>query len=360
MKNRWFNSRDLAAEVDDVTLPRSERMFYRAGTVNAVGKGLALSCRTRLNSFEGMMEPDRLGKGFKLAKGRYIRMKWGKKRITFRLWRGQRARLNLNPYRNEHFPDFDFWDPGIEWHPCPDNLVEGIASIEAVLAKEPPKARKNPHFGIHVKENYVGWASRYSGSRFRLRSSAPFSMILKPVGIRLLSSRLKTRRLQRVATYNIPEMGPGVIFDYGGLRVWMAALDPDLKNLVPVVNEGFNFSLDNFFKLPEDFLTTLIFIKLMFKNTRDFKTELAVITLKIGRKLSVYHGPHLTRIRLPKSVRPHPFCFYTNFLTLERLVGKGTYIGYKNPDRTEKTDGMLYLRSGQVEHAVCMKIIKTK
>jgi hypothetical protein len=118
-------------------------------------------------------------------------------------------------------------------------------------------------------------------------------MTLKPVGIKRLGSRLKSRRLQRVAYVSIPDM-KGALFDYGDLRVWNAALKPDERNLVPEINKVFDFRIDNFFKLPKDIFLVLKLIELMFKATRDFKTGRVVLTVKIGKELCVSHGPHVT------------------------------------------------------------------
>jgi hypothetical protein len=43
MNYLWLRKRTLAKEIDDVKLPGSNRIFFRRGTVNSVGKGLAVS-----------------------------------------------------------------------------------------------------------------------------------------------------------------------------------------------------------------------------------------------------------------------------------------------------------------------------
>lgn len=176
-------------------------------------------------------------------------------------------------------------------------------------------------------------------------------MILRPVGIRRLGSRLKGRRLQRVAPYTIPDIGPGVIFDFGDLRIWNAALEPDRRNLVPVINGRFNFRIDNFLKLPLDIAWALEMIRLNFKDDHDFKTGRAVITVEIGREIRLCYGLPLASIPVPKSRRRRPVTFGINLLAFEKLIGSKTYIGYENPDPEKKDSGCIYLKD-EGEHVV--------
>jgi hypothetical protein len=358
MNYRWINKRGLAKEIDDVKLRGSKLVAYRGGKVNAFRKGLAISASSKIDFFQGILETWRLEKLFRHGETDFVRVRASEAGLTVKFRPGNITSLYTKPFVGEYFPDFDFWDPHLEWHQCPDNLVDGITYIEGILAKESKKIKKSDHFGIHVEENYVGRHDRYSVSRFRLRTAVPFSMILKPVGLRQLGLRLKSRRLQRVAYCTIPDMGKGVLFDYGNLRVWNAALEHEGRNLVPEVNTGFDFRIDNFFKLPPDILFALELIKLMFKTTMDFQTGRAIISITIGKNLSVYHGPHVTRIRLPKSVRPHPISFSANFFSFAKLVTRETIIGYGNPDSAKGTKGRVYLRDQQGEHVVGIAIEK--
>ena len=132
MHYRWFNRTSLAKEISDVKLPGSKKIVFRAGTVNSFKKGLAVSLLSKIDSFEGSMNAARLGKMFRLGETDYYRVKACKQSITLRHRPGQMIRLKTNPPHSESFPEFDLWDPEIEFHQCPDNLIEGIAYIEDI------------------------------------------------------------------------------------------------------------------------------------------------------------------------------------------------------------------------------------
>jgi hypothetical protein len=359
MNYRWRSKRALAKEIDDVKLPGRKRIFFRRGTVNSVGKGLAVSVLSKIDSFEGMMDPTRLGKCFRPGEKDFVWVKGSKLGITVKNQPGLRVKLNSKPFLGEHFPNFDFWDERIEWHQCPDNLVEGIAYIEDLIAKGPTPDKKDAFFGIHIEGNYVGRADPYSCSRFRLRSPVPFPMILRPVDIRRLGLRLKAKQLRRVAKYEIPEIGIGFIFDYGDFRVWNAALEPDRRNLVPMINKQFNFRIDNFLKLPKDITFALPLIKLTFKDVPASRDGRLAIAVTIGKEICLTRGLQEAIIPIPKSRRPRPIAFDINLSAFEKLAGEGTYIGYENPDPS-KDSGSVYLKDEQGEHMIPITHIKKK
>ena len=76
------------------------------------------------------MDASRLGKGFKLALGDYIRIKMSKRGLVIKLRPSNRTELFARPLMDEHLPVFNLWDSEIQWYRCPDNLVEGIGYID--------------------------------------------------------------------------------------------------------------------------------------------------------------------------------------------------------------------------------------
>jgi hypothetical protein len=381
----WINRESLINEIDTVTRPGTEKICFRSGTFNSLTKGLAVSLKSKISFFDRVIDGIGIRDCLKPEKRDYIRVKAGDRSLIFKLRPEHRLELYDEP---QHFPEFDFWNQKIKWYRCPENLVEGIAYIENSRVNEAIGSDKKISTGIHVDGNYVGRADQTSYSRYRLRFPAPFSMILSPEGIGRMRSKLKNKPLCRVARYVIPKEGKGVIFDYGNLRVWNAELEPEpdeyselrdfmrrtpkgaierefqesvrsardyppskpwWENLIPLINKMFDFRIDSLMELPEDVRRNLRYIK----RTTDEK----VTWVKIGRDdinfTWVLQG-NKYKAQIP-DINPHPWptiSFEINLFAFERLVRRGTYLGFKNPDSPIKDYWVAYLKDPQGEHLV--------
>jgi hypothetical protein len=86
--------------------------------------------------FDGMLERWRLERLFRHGEADYIGIKAGGDGLTVKFRQGNVITLDPKPFVGKYFPNFNLGDPKIEWHQCPDNLVEGIAYIEGIRAKE--------------------------------------------------------------------------------------------------------------------------------------------------------------------------------------------------------------------------------
>lgn len=241
---------------------------------------------------------------------------------------------------------------------------------------------------IYIEENCVGRVDDTSCSRFRLWYPAPFSMILSSGGIGRRRSRLKGRKLLRVGKYVIEDEGAGVIFDYGDMRVWNAEVEPErdcdaefrdfmrrkpkdemekeiqenlriacvvpapkpwLENLIPGINKYFDFRIGSLWELPEDVKPTLQLIKRIIDQD--------CIEVKIDKKKIrfnwVFQG-HNNKAEIPV-VYPHPWptiSFGVNPFDFERLIKRGTYLGFEKPDSPGKDHGFLYFKDRQGEHLI--------
>jgi hypothetical protein len=379
----WVKRAALAKEIDIVTIPGADKVYFRSGTINSCAKGLAVSLKSKINFFEGPMRTFLLKDCFKNRGNDYIRMGMYKGCLSFRLWHrpGNEIVLFGPP---DYLQEFDLWDPKIEWRRCPEDLLEGIAYIENSLGKGAAGSDDR----IHIDGNYVGRVGDTSRSRLKLLYRVPFSMILPPAGIGRMRSRLKGKRLRRIAKYVILEEGPGVIFDYGDLRIWNAEVEPEkdrhanlrdfmrrkpqdemekeiqdnlrsacivpppkpsLVNMIPLINEDFNFQIDSLKELPEDVRPTLHLIK---KNTDE-----EVIGVKIGKKEICFtwnFRGKTNQAEIP-AVNPHPWptiSFGVNLFDCERVVRRGTYLGFEKLDSPGKDYRFLYLKDRQGEHLI--------
>jgi len=386
MKFSWVNGTALAKEIREGIVPGADEVCFRRGTVNSWTGGLAISRNTRLDFFEGGIDTDIIKRVVQEVAGRYVRLASGKGSLILKL----RPSHHTEIYKKEieFFIDFNLWDRNIDWQQCPQDLVEGIAFIENSRINGAVGSDERIFAGIHIDGNYVGRLDGTSCSRFRLRFPVPFSMILSPAGIGRMRFKLKDKQLSRVARYVIPDIGPGVIFDYGNLRVWNADLEPeqdrysDLRdfvgrkpkneiekemqeslrsardwpppqprweNLILLINKYFDFRIDNLMEPPEDVRPILQLIK------RNADKEITWV--KFGRdkiKFSWFSEGHIPDATIP-AAEPHsrqPISFGINLFDFERLIRRGTYLGFENPDSPGKDYGFLYLKDRQGEHLI--------
>ena len=351
MDYRWFNKQALAKEIGDVSLPGISNICYRAGTVNSFREGLAVSRQSRIGFLEMVLDVDSLKKWFKLGTHEYIRVKKGKLGIVVKLWPRNRGLLYWKPI--DYFPKFDLWDPRIEFHRCPSNLVEGIIYIEALMPFDDDDSLV--YQGIHVDGNYVCRVDYDTCSRFRLQSIVPFRMTLASMGLKRLGPRLKNRKLLGVATYVFDDVGPGVIFDFGDLRIWNADLchchSEHKLNFVAKINDMFNFPIDNFIIIPINITGQLEMIK---RSVDDDHPSIRMTISKNEIELTLLHEktPHMLKIEVFKSLIHRPISgVIRDFLKFFKLVGRETFLGYENPDPARKNFVNLYLKN-QGEHRI--------
>jgi hypothetical protein len=358
MKNyRWFNKQALSKEIGDVSLPGTGNICYRAGTVNSFREGLAVSRQSRIGFLEMVLDIDSLRKSFRLGTQEYIRVKKGKLGIVVKLWPRNRILLYWKPV--DYFPKFDLWDPGIEFHRCPSNLVEGIIYIEALMPFDDMDSWV--YQGYHVDGNYVCEVDYDTCSRFRLQSSVPFRMTLAPMGLKRLGPRLKNRKLREVATYVVDDVGPGVIFDFGDLRIWNADLfhylsEPKL-NFVAKINDLFNFPIDNYIMLSKYDTGSLDLIK---RVVNDDHPSVRMTISKKQVEFTWLHEkiPHMIKIEVIKSLIHRPITgVIRDFLKFFKLVGRETFLGYENPDLVTTNSVRLYLKN-QGEHRILLMDIQ--
>jgi hypothetical protein len=349
MDYRWINKRASAKEISDVTIPGSEEIFYRSGTVNSLNEGLAVSLRSRIDFCQWVMYAPRFKKCFTLGNEEYIRIKSSRAGIVVKPRLQTRIELYGKPIDN--LPQFDLWDPKLEFHRCPDNLVEGIAYIEGLMDRFDQEDSLD-YQGIHVHEDYVIRFDYFTGSRFKLRSKSPFNMIFYPMGVKRLAPRLKTRKLRGVARYEA-EIGTGVIFDFGDLRIWNMGLYSEVPYRIKYdnFNKIFNFPIDNFLEFPEDFVGILDTIRRTIDKEQD-RIKFAIRKNKIHLTWISDGNPQQVIMRIPKPSIHQPISGEIPGISqFIRLVSRETFLGYENPDPARKGYADLYLKN-RGEHIV--------
>ena len=319
MKLVWVNGTKFAQEIYDVTALGAKQVYFHSGAINAEVEGVEVSRKTIIDFFEGEINATILKECAKHIDRKYIEMGSTGQSLILRLSPTNETELNTSVLRDDNYT---LWDQNIEFHKCPENIIDGITYIWNSPSGLFNYYEDEIHNAANIVRDYVFKGNDMSASRFRLSFPVPFDMVLLPSGLMKIKSRLKKKKLIRVAKHEIPGMGKGILFDFGNMRVWNQEIErkiydhadlglsseikrallsvrdqpiPDVTQhkLNSWVEKIFDIGIDRLIKLPERTVQTL---KLAVKTDDDGQ-----ILVEIGKKKIVFSWK--TKDGLVKSIR---------------------------------------------------------
>ena len=363
-------------------------LYFRYGAITQQNGNFVVSSKSVLGHLDLTMRGEiynRLLKHFRCNQLRILEVNH-----FLRFEYGGEASMNIVTGNINHVPDVNLWSSRIEWHKCPEDLVDAIRSVVWAAGEDEipdeddwdleqflENIKSHPEIdlyvtrsmrlnrpyeprapaGIHVSKHHVCAFTEQRISRYRMSSPAPFEMVLPADIIKRALTKRKEKPigLAHLEVDCYGELKTGIIFDFGHIRVWIP--DHPGDNAVSMVNRKIDHQVDleHYVELPDKFKQVMSRARL---KSLGVSKELFVATIKFAKNKMVFklksEKIHVTDEFAIKTFQPiPPIMFQINSMDFAKAFRRKCLIGFKAlPPEQNVRDSFLYVKDKKADHVL--------
>ena len=365
-----------------------KKLYFRYGAITQQDDNFVVSATSSIGNLDLTMRAEIYNRLLKHFRCNQLRISEVNHLLRFEY--GDEASMNIVIGNIDLVPDVNLWDAKIEWHKCPEDLVDAIRSVVWAAGEDEipdeddwdleqflENIKSHPEIdlyvtrsmrlnrpydprapaGIHVSGHHVCAFTEQRVSRYRMSFPAPFEMVL-PADIIKRALTKRKEKLIGLAQLEVDcygELKSGVIFDFGHIRLWIP--DHPADNAVSMVNRKIDHQVDpeHYVELPDKFKQVMSQTRL---KSLGVSKELFFATIKFAENKIVFklksEKLHVTDEFTIKTFQPiPPIMFQINSMDFAKAFRRKCLIGFKAlPPEQNVRDSFLYVKDKDADHVL--------